>query len=58
MRYIITFFVCYSVCLTIALLLLNQTPMQSIIYAAVTSLVVAVSLRLVQGKHQAKQPGN
>lgn len=52
MRYIITFFVCYSVCLTIALLLLSQTPMQSIIYAAVTSLVVAVSLKLVQRRNK------
>ncbi len=52
MRYIVTFFVCYSVCLTIALFLFSHTPVQSVIYAAVVSLAVAVSLKLVQRRNK------
>ena len=44
--FIFTFFVCYSVCLTIALFTLSCTPAQGIVYSTIVSLVVASTLDL------------
>ncbi len=51
---IVTFFVCFFITLSVALFLMNRSPLQSVIYSIVASFVVMLSLKYLQKKNSKK----